>query len=466
MQALRQPLLVLISLTDSNLIIYIMKKIVLFLCVAILAVVGCSRQDDFGTGGDLKPNAFSITVKYSQANNALASNAKIKMENTSTGDVITGTTNSNGELKLDNVLPGNYNITGEVTLSKADYEKLFGEKTDNTEVYFGGQQEKVTVNANVTSTILNISSGKLGELVIKQYYYAGSDSKLGATFRDQFVEIHNNSDKTIFADGLYVALIEGNTNNNVTSYTLPNGQYDWSKSGGIGSTANTDYVYAGSVIQVPGTGTQYPIEPGKSIVIAQTAINHKAPFDGNDGKSVTIQNPELTVDLSKADFEVYLGDYAKANGSKPYQWDIQNVLVPDMNIIFWSNPVTDWILNLTHRPALVIFRSSATEIESFKKIANPAKPTGNLFLQIPKRIIIDGVDITDKEQKVPKDLPGDIDATRTFINNNGLGLADYTGFSVMRKTKEVINGRTILLDTNNSAKDFTTVKANPRGYAQ
>ena len=48
---------------------------------------------------------------------------------------------------------------------------------------------------------------------------------------------------------------------------------------------------------------------GKSIIIAQTGINHKAPYDRIDGKPVTIQDPELTVDLSKADFEVYLGDY-------------------------------------------------------------------------------------------------------------------------------------------------------------
>jgi hypothetical protein len=36
----------------------------------------------------------------------------------------------------------------------------------------------------------------------------------------------------------------------------------------------------------------------------------------------------------------------------------------------------------------------------------------------------------------------------------------------MRKTKETINGRVVLQDTNNSANDFVTVQANPRGYAQ
>ncbi|MCL1670683.1 DUF4876 domain-containing protein [Elizabethkingia sp. HX XZB] len=448
-----------------------MKRIITLLLLSLLVVVGCRKDDDFGSDQGIRPVSFTVSVKYDQSKfpnmaNKGAAKVTVNLENTATGAKITGVTDDNGELKLDAVMPGDYNITSELKMPKTDYEKMFGESTNYETVHFGGSQEKVKVNANISSTIMQISSGNIGDLVIKQYYYAGSDSKLGALFRDQFVEIHNNSSETIYADGLYIALIEGNVNNKGASYTLANGQYDWSQTAGGGAAANTNFVYAGSVIRVPGNGIQYPILPGKSIVIAQTAINHKAPFDGNDGKSVSIQNPELTVDLSKADFEVYLGDYAKGQGKNPYQWDIQNVMVPDMDIAFWANPVTDWILNLTHRPALAIFRASPEQINSWQKFANPKTPKGSLFLQIPKGLIIDGLDITDKEQLAPKDLPTDIDATRNFINQGGLGLADYTGMSLMRKTKETINGRVVLQDTNNSANDFVTVQANPRGYAQ
>src|SRR5690606_18853036 len=81
----------------------------------------------------------------------------------------------------------------------------------------------------------------------------------GASFRDHFIEIYNNSNEVLYADGLYIATLEGNTNSTLTSYTLPTGQYDWSQSTGnnIGSAANTDYVYASNIIKVPGTGTQY-----------------------------------------------------------------------------------------------------------------------------------------------------------------------------------------------------------------
>lgn len=303
-----------------------MKKLIFLLLIPVIFLIGCNRSDDFNGNNEIRPMAFTVTVKFDNASgnvaNKGAANAKVVLVNTLTRDSIKGNTDANGELKLNSILPGTYNVTSELKMTKDEYQKAFGQTTSYPVVNFGGFQEKVTVNANVSSTVITVSSGNLGDLVIKQIYYAGSSTSEGAAFRDQFIEIHNNSDQTIYADGLYVALMEGNTNNNVTSYTLTNGQYDWSQTASGGSSANTDYAYASSIIKIPGNGTQYPILPGKSIVIAQTAINHKAPFDGNDGKQVTIKNPSLTVDLSKADFEVYVGDYAKSQGKNPYQWDI------------------------------------------------------------------------------------------------------------------------------------------------
>ncbi|MDQ8747628.1 DUF4876 domain-containing protein [Elizabethkingia miricola] len=447
-----------------------MKKLIFLLLIPVIFLIGCNRSDDFNGNNEIRPMAFTVTVKFDNASgnvaNKGAANAKVVLVNTLTRDSIKGNTDANGELKLNSILPGTYNVTSELKMTKDEYQKAFGQTTSYPVVNFGGFQEKVTVNANVSSTVITVSSGNLGDLVIKQIYYAGSSTSEGAAFRDQFIEIHNNSDQTIYADGLYVALMEGNTNNNVTSYTLTNGQYDWSQTASGGSSANTDYAYASSIIKIPGNGTQYPILPGKSIVIAQTAINHKAPFDGNDGKQVTIKNPSLTVDLSKADFEVYVGDYAKSQGKNPYQWDIQNIMVPDMEFVHWVNALTDYILNLTSKPAVAIISATPQQVASWAKVASPKNPKGSLFVQVPASFILDGVDITDKEQKAPKDLPTSVDATRTFTNKNGLALPDYSSYSVIRKTKEIINGRVVLQDTNNSANDFITIEANPRGYAQ
>ncbi|UKB82939.1 DUF4876 domain-containing protein [Chryseobacterium sp. MEBOG06] len=450
-----------------------MKRLIILLIIPVLALVGCNRDEDFGGNNEIKPVPFTVNIKYdaskypSVADKAVA-NVTVTMENAATGDKITGKTDANGDLKLTALLPGTYSIRAELQLKKSEYEQQLGQETSYEIVHFGGFQEKVTVNANISSTLVRISSGNLGDLVIKQYYYAGSDNKLGANFRDQFIEIHNNSDQTIYADGLYLVFLEGNVNNNVTSYTLPNGQYDWSQTAGGGTAANTDYVYSNILIKVPGSGSQYPILPGKSIIVAQTAINHKMPFNDINGVGVAIQDPSKTVDLSNADFETYMGDYNISNGKKPFAWDIQNIMVPDMLVNYWSIASNDLILNVNSMLGVGILRATDAEIASWKKVAAPKAPIGTLFLQVPKKFIIDGIDITDKEQKAPKDFPSDIDASRTFIVNNTNGLAEgtFTGLSVIRKTKEIINGRVVLQDTNNSANDFVTIKANPRGYAQ
>lgn len=436
----------------------------------LLVLTGCSRDDDFGGAATLAPVPFAVTVKYDPAvGGAAAANTKVVLKNTATGEEVTGTTDANGELKLTKVLPGTYNITASATLTKAEYSTLFGLATNQSEISFNGSQQSVTVNTNVSSTTILLSNGRVGDFVIKQYYYAGSDTSKGALFRDQFIEIYNNSNQVMYADGLYIALLDGNSTNTVTSFTQSNGQYDWSQSAGnnIGAAANTDYVYASTILKIPGSGTTYPIQPGKSFIVAQTAINHKAPYTSNSGQQVSILDPSLTVDLSTAEFETYLGDYATSTGGTPYMYDIQNPAVPDVGITYWGTSSRDWLLNITSRPAVVIFNNiTDATIATYPKVPNPSSPTSRQSVRLPKNIIMDGVDTTSKSLTAPKDLPNDIDAGWAYIKSAaGEAYADYTSMAVVRKTKTTINGRIVLEDTNNSTNDFVTIKANPRAYA-
>jgi len=447
------------------------KKLLLLVTSVLLIIAGCRKDDDdFGSSTALQPVPFTVTVKYdASVGGAVAKDATVTLTNDATGDVITGQTDANGELKLTEVLPGTYSLLANLKLTQQEYFETFGLSTNQQEISFNGSQDKVSININVGSTTITLANGTVGDFVIKQYYYAGSDTTNGALFRDQFVEIHNNSNQVLYADGLYVALLEGNTTNTAASYTLANGQYDWSQStgNGIGSSANTDYVYASSIIKVPGSGKDYPIQPGQSFVIAQTGINHKAPYTSNTGVNVAIKDPSLTVDLSGAEFETYLGDWAVANGESPYLYDIQNPAVKDMEIKTWSGVSKDWLLNVTSRPAIVIFKDATDAlVSSFPKVPSPKALTGNTFVRIPKNIIMDGVDTTSKALTAPKDLPNDIDAGRAYIKNEaGEAYADYTSYAVIRKTKTTISGRVILEDTNNSTNDFVTIKANPKAYA-
>ncbi|MBN9285435.1 MULTISPECIES: DUF4876 domain-containing protein [Flavobacterium] len=448
-----------------------MKKILLLLSAA-LAFSSCS-DDDFGDGNNgLQPVNFSVNLKYDTTafNGEAVQQGAVILTNTNTGDTYTVQSNTSGVATFNAIIPGTYNITATKTLTSAEFNTQFGYTPETPSVLFNGAQEQVIVNANVSGTELKLKTIRIGDLVIKQIYYAGSHAQQGAVFRDQFIEIYNNSNEKIYADGLCIGQLYGKTSTTSASYTLSNGQFDWSKSIGMtsGSAANTDYVYADYVIKVPGNGTEYPILPGESIVIAQTGINHKAPLVDNSNEPLTVQNPDLTVDLSNAEFEVYLGDYRLSLGEEVYRYDIQNPAVKDMNIAYWgrqgySSPNKDFLMDNLGRDSFVIFREE--NLNAYPNFSDPSVTniinTTKFFIQIPKVKIIDGVELQhyNPSSQRPKMLQAEVDAS--FINCD----AAYNSQAVIRKTKTIVNGRKILEDTNNSSNDFIKQKANPKGFA-
>ena len=437
-------------------------------------MVSC-RDDDFGkngTGNMLLPVAFKVQVKYDNNYGQLKSkNAVVNLINNDTNDIYTITTDENGVAMFASVIPGTYKINVAKNMQAAEYFSTFGYALQSEDINFNGAQEGVMVNANVTGTQIELKAARVGDLVIKQVYYAGSNTSSGASFRDQFIEIYNNSSEVIYADGLYIAQLYGKTSTVSAAYTLANGQFDWSQSLNMtmGSAANTDYVYSDFVIRIPGNGTQYPIQPGASIIVAANAVNHKAPLMGNNGNPIPIQNPALTVDLSNADFEAYLGDFRLSIGSTVFNTDIQNPLVPDMQIAYWGRPGyysggTDLLFDTQGRDSFIIFKSD--DFNTYKDYSDPSVASvvsgTKFFLQIPTDVIIDGVDTQhyNPSSQRPKMLPASIDASYTNVDNM------YNSQAIIRKTKMTINGRIVLEDTNNSANDFVKQKAEPRAFQQ
>lgn len=458
-----------------------MKKI-LFVLSTTLAFISCS-EDDFGTNGSgLGTLDYSVTVLFddnnpSTTNGGVVPNAIVTLTNISTSDVYELTTNAAGQVSVSNLLPGTYNIKAIKTFTNQEFENQFGYSEVDDEIIFNGALNNTIINVNLNATVIEIKQAKTGDLLIKQVYYAGSNASQGAVLRDQFIELFNNSNEVIYADGLYIALLFGSTTTSPSTanlpYSLSNGQWDWSQSIGmslISGNANTDYVYSDYVIQLPGNGTQYPIQPGQSIVIAQTAVNHKAPLLNNSGTPITINNPDLTIDLSGADFEAYLGDFRISIGEQPFATDLENPAIPNVLVGYWGVPGAyfgnkDFILDPQGRDSFIIFKD--TDFPNYNKFVLPniVSPVSNTpyYVQIPVNKIIDGVETQyfNPSSPRPKMLPGEIDASSIAT------AAAYNSTSIMRKTKTVTpNGRIILKDTNNSSEDFVVVRANPRGFAE
>jgi len=440
-----------------------MKKLLL-LFVTLASLTACKKDKLETSTVDLQIQ-ISAAITPAEGQAFPFANVKVTLTNLRNQSTAVLAPDASGKLVFPGIAAGDYNINAAVTISRSNYETLTG--TDpGADVSFNASQNNLSIPVGFSETLeLELVNGTSGQFVIKQVYYAGSSTSDGAIFRDQFIEIYNNTDEVLYADGLYVSRLTGKQSKpDGKEHYQANGQLDWSKSPDMPTDidANKDYVYLRDLFQIPGSGSQYPVNPGESIIIAQNAMNHKVPFTNNSGKEISVKNPDLTIDLSGADFEVYFGDIP---GQKLFASDIDNPSVPNMNVIRYEG--NDWILDNNGRDSYIIFRASADlDVESLPayyqpSLAAPVESTKK-YTQLPVDVIMDAVEVQPNlaDDRMPKKLRPDFDAGFTFVSQGS-----YSSQAVIRKTASTENGRKILQDTNNSSEDFVVIKVNPRGFA-
>ncbi|SFA55879.1 Protein of unknown function [Pedobacter suwonensis] len=442
-----------------------MKKTIFAIAVIVFLFSACKKYQ--GAIPEIHPVQFKVITSYASDNLAKAlplSKVKLTFKNNKNNKENIYSTQTDGTFSLDSISPGSYDISASIEISASEYSTLTGETVSKNVVFNASEKARTITIENGQSIHLKLIAGPTGPWVIKQIYFAGSNTTTGASFRDQFIEIYNNSDSVLYADSLYIGEALGIQNfTAVNIYRQPNSQYDWSKSQGMPTNidANNDYVYTRALLMIPGTGKQYPVQPGNSIVLAQTAVNHKAPFTGSDGKVIAARDPSLTIDLSGADFEAYYAPFLP----RPLASDIDNPLVPNVDVLSYNG--TDLILETSGRMGYIIFKNpGTTAIKDLPKYPYPtiAPPSASAdrYYQIPRSFIIDAVETQTNvaTSRVPKKLIASLDALYTYVPN---GI--YSSQSVIRKTEAIMNGRIILKDTNNSAEDFDFLPlANPRGF--
>lgn len=380
-------------------------------------------------------------------------NTEVTITNKSDGKVNKAKSDENGKVVFASIAPGNYSVVAALLVSAADYSTATGTVTTE-DVAFNGSAE----GAFTSNTTLNIElkAGKLGDWIIKQVYYGGSSTSNGATFRDQFIEIYNNSNQTLYADSLYISQVFGK-NTRVSSIDTSNpiyqsnGQLNWANALNItGTNPNTNFVYLRTLWRIPGSGKEHPVNPGESIIIAQNGLNHKASYVGANGTTITVKDPSLTVDLSKADFETYHGNVP---GINPLASDIDNPTVKNMQVLITDGD-RDMILNSNGYEAIIVFKSKTNPLD-LPGFASPETrtitTTSTLYKQLPVGLVIDGVDIahTTAASRAAKRLPDVIDAGFTFTL-----AGSYSSQSIIRKTSKTVAGRRNLRDSNNSTTDF------------
>lgn len=426
----------------------------LILAMLVLGIASCKKQND---AGDVIPVKLTLKLSFDTENAVYGftyEKAQVKITNLTTSQSYTATAATDGTVAFNSIAPGNYDVSATLNLTAAEYNAKAGTNVQEDIVYNGTLTRQSVVTDSQLSLVLK--TGRVGDFVIKQIYYAGSNAANGAVFRDQFFEIYNNSNETLYADSLYIAQVMGNNTaaanvDQSKGYFQPSGQYDWTKSLNMGNAAaNNNFIYAKTMFMIPGTGKQHPVLPGKSLIIAATAQNHQAPYTGTDGKAVSVKDPTLTIDLSSADFEIYLGDYP---GINPLTSDIDNPSVTNLTVIS-NNGNRDLILDNLGRDGLVIFKSTV-DPKTWNKYATPDVTQitvgTNLYIQVPVANIIDGVNLQHAvtASRVAKRVPEIVDAGESFVP-----AGSYSSQSIVRKTSKTVNGRIVLKDTNNSTNDF------------
>lgn len=442
-------------------------KLLFFFFIATgLSMVACKKSHDvtspvnFTVQLQVDPEKIYFDVPYQLAD--------ITLTNTINNETYKMQADETGKAVFENLVQGSYNINVALTLDAETYTELSGVYSDAPfSLNYSGDNLQIMEDKSLDITLLATTG--VGNWVIKQIYYAGSDVHDGALMRDQFVEIYNNSSETLYADSLCFAVVYGNTRNESSAYTLPNNQYDWSKSINMNAQGdpNKDYIYAKAIFMIPsdGSGKLHPVEPGKSIIIAQSALDYTKPYTLNSGKESNAGDANLTIDLSHAQFEVYLYNYEQKiePGRKMYTYDVDNPDVQDMEV-FFATSMRDMVLTPQARDSYVIFKAPASvEIEQLPRYAVPSErevtDETTKYPQVPVSYILDAVEVEAPIQadKLPRRLPLELDVSAMSVTGG-----PYSSQSLVRKTQKIVNGRRILMDTNNSKVDFgVKAKADP-----
>ena len=397
-----------------------MKKYLLIIS-ACLILSACNSFNDLEGVKEIAPISVDVALDFNTDQVTEIKGLTIKFDNYDE-DLHYEKAVSGHQVEMNDILPGIYTVNVSGT----------GIDADGNEYYLNGSVVNQAIFQEGSSLSLTIKGLKISPLVFKEIYYACSRTPLNKPYiYEQFYEVYNNSSSMLYLDGIHFA----NLYPDKSSTNLPL----WPEEDG------DNYVYALRVWKFPGNGTDYPLQPGESCVIAQFAVNHQ----------LEIYNPASPVDNSSADFEFYMDNT-----------NYTNAPAPDMEHIFYNGKAEKGTLKqyltTVFGGAYVAFQ--IPEGETWDPVNDPNMQTrdlsttkATLYAKIPIRYVLDAVEAIDNESKTnSKRLPSVLDAGITWVGAtyNGLGVCrkpslDDNGNPIQRE-----NGAYIYQDTNNSADDF------------
>ncbi|MFQ3296609.1 MAG: hypothetical protein ACI9JT_000869 [Polaribacter sp.] len=401
---------------------------VLSIAIGITFIMGCEKEE-------LIPNLGFLEVNLTLADglsNITLNGVKITITNNVDNSELTEITTIEGKVVFDNLPIASYNLVA----NKTTNDIILVASKSNIQIK---RQEIITENITINA------SNTDGGLVIKEVYYVGSNYV--TLFKDQFIEIFNNASETLYADGIYIANLGGNTGESANQVpikdVLPFG----------------DFVYADLIDKIPGDGDDYPIAPGKSIVIALNAINYKE----NSTDSKDIDNTDVTLERYSVK---WLEDQGRSGNTF---FDLDNPQVPNMDNVYIFDATNFYRFYIGGAGIALISADANFSSDDIVDYQRPGFSSVFKYMKVPVDQVLDALEILANSQASEfKRFPDVLDAGFNFINADNIGA--YSGKSTRRKKDENASirfGRVILQDSNNSTIDFETIDAPDKyGYNQ
>ena len=381
-------------------------------CLTVLLLASCV---DF----DGATEAISVKYQVQMPEGFTAADVANKTVTiTSSSQTLQANTDVNGIATFENIVPDVYDVSVAWKMTPDEYSQITGEMVQNHKYTVAGSKSAELLSEDITTPLtidMNISVDQ--SILISKIYSAGSkDSKNKNYLAGRYIELYNNSDETVDIAGLYLGLIE---TNNTPAYTL-------------GLVPDT--IFMKQIFRIP-TDKSYMVAPGQSIIITNSAIDH----------TQTAMNA-FEYNLLNADFE------AKDQQGKT----TNNPDVPALELIYTAYAaISNMNLSQGGPGGIVIFETEE-DVVNWPLAYNYGKTSGNKWMKLPAKYILDGVDVLKNTAQTGVDanlkrLYDYIDAGYAYINS----ASGYNGEVMYRKVQSTTeDGRQILSDTNNSLSDF------------
>ncbi len=408
-----------------------MKKFFYLLPVVmmIFGLASCSSDDD-----EVVRHDVTVTVTLpEEVTKAQALDGAISVTATNT------TTNQESVAQV---------VNNEATFSLVQGTYNFTVSGEMDGFHLNGVQTGVDV-FKAKSINISLIASVGSSLVFKEVYFCGVPDWY---FGDAFYEIYNNSDEVQYLDGIILGVVDWGLPPSVWSKENPS---VWMVDG---KYPDGYYPLASHVQYFPGNGTDHPVQPRTSVIVAANPLNHSARELGETDKP-------SPVDLTIADWQLYKPN---SNSDQLIGTDEIGKEIPAMTFLWASNPyIREMMPSIEGQPLILARLKNNLSPEDWA--SNPqsvhAIPGGtNQCFMIPTDCIIDAIEILPADPACrDKRIEAKDDAGITWVTGaDGTSNCDYSGKSLRRKVAGfTIDGKAILKDTNNSSNDFVTGGSTP-----